>query len=145
MNSIAKIGRSLISVFLVVFVSTLMFFTSPAIAANWTTVNDENVESELLGSDKTTVVLLVSKQLPEDAKTKLKSAVENTYADKYKLALGSVEENRFIYREIIAPPVYPPLPGITTVINGSLLRGVFIDPNEPSPAFKFVNNQLGND
>ncbi|MBD2680620.1 MULTISPECIES: hypothetical protein [Nostoc] len=145
MNSIAKIGRSLISVFLVVLVSTLMFFTSPAMAANWTTVNRENVETELLDSDKTTVVLLVSKAFPEDAKTQLKSAVEKTYGDKYKLAVGSIEENAFIYNNILAPRIYPPLPGITTVINGSVLQGIFIDPNDPSPAFKFVNNQLGND
>jgi len=144
MNSIAKIGRSLISVFLVVFVSTLMFFTSPAMAANWTTVSQENLESELFNSDKTTVVLLVSDAFPEDAKTKLKSAVENTYGDKYKLALGSIEKNRSLYSQIIVPPVYPPLPGITAVKNGTPLRGVFINASDPSPSFDYINGQLAN-
>ncbi|BAY77249.1 hypothetical protein NIES25_37090 [Nostoc linckia NIES-25] len=65
MKTITKIGRRLISVFLVVVVSTLMFLTSPAMAATWVTVNPDNLESEVLGSDKTTVVLLVSNDFPD--------------------------------------------------------------------------------
>ncbi|WP_013324448.1 hypothetical protein [Gloeothece verrucosa] len=146
MKSIAKIGRRLISVFLVVFVSTLMFLTSPALAANWITVNPDNIESEVLNSDKTTVVLLVSDIYPdaENVKAKLKSEVEKTYGDKYQLAVGSVEQNGFLYGSVIAPRVYPPFPGITVVKNGYPLRGIFILPDDPSQAFNAINDIIAN-
>ncbi|ACK70971.1 hypothetical protein PCC7424_2555 [Gloeothece citriformis PCC 7424] len=146
MKSIAKIGRKLISVFLVVVVSTLMFLTSPALAANWITVNTDNLESEVLNSDKTTVVLLVSNIYPdaENVKAKLKSEVEKTYGDKYQLAVGSVEENGFLYTSILAPRIYPPYPGITVVKNGDPLRGIFIAPTDPSQAFEFINDVIAN-
>ncbi|PHJ62427.1 hypothetical protein VF14_18080 [Nostoc linckia z18] len=144
MKSIAKFGRRLVSVLLVVVVSTLMFLPSPAMAANWVTVNEGNFESELLKSDKTVIVLLVSDAFPEDVKTKLKSEVEKTYGDKYKLAVGSAEENGYIYNTILAPRIYPPFPGITVVKNGRPLQGIYINPNYPSQAFEFINRIIEN-
>ncbi|WP_445633180.1 DUF4174 domain-containing protein [Nostoc sp. DSM 114161] len=140
MKSIAKFGRRLISVLLVVVVSTLMFLPSPAMAANWVTVNPGNLESELLKSDKTVIVLLVSDLFPEDVKTKLKSEVEKTYGDKYKLTVGSIEQNEFIYSTVLAPRIYPPFPGITVVKNGQPLRGIYINLNNPSQAFEFIDD-----
>ncbi|MDZ8064730.1 MAG: hypothetical protein RMY64_03685 [Nostoc sp. DedQUE08] len=144
MKTITKIGRRLISVFLVVVVSTLMFLTSPAMAATWVTVNPDNLESQVLVSDKITVVVLVSNKSPdaENVKAKLKLEVEKAYGDKYKLAVGSVEENGFLYRSVIAPPIYPPLPGITVVKDGYPLRGIFINPNDPSGAFNVINDAI---
>ncbi len=144
MKSIAKFGRRLISVLLVVVVSTLMFLTSPALAANWVTVNQDNVESEVFDSDKTVIVLLVSDAFPEDVKTKLKSEVEKTYGDKYKLAVGSIEQNGYIYNTIPAPRIYPPFPGIAVVKNGEPLRGTIIIPDDPSRSFELINDIIAN-
>jgi hypothetical protein len=144
MKSIAKIGQRLISAFLVLVVSTLMFLTSPAMAAGSVTINRDNVESEVLKYDKTVIVLLISDVYSEDDKAKLKSEVEKAYGDTYKIAIGSFEENGNIVPRIPLPLVYPPFPVITAFKNGKQLGGLGINPSNPTGAFEYFNEQIAN-
>jgi hypothetical protein len=144
MKSIARITRRLMSLFLVLVASSIMFLPSPAIAAtSWITINPDNVETELLESSKSAIVLLVSPDLPKSLLEELEQKTEKFYGDGYKYVAGTIEENRSLYSYVIAPPIYPPLPGLLAVKNGEPIRGIFIDGNNPTPAFEYVKEQLG--
>ncbi|MEG4506691.1 hypothetical protein QUA81_18430 [Microcoleus sp. F6_B4] len=120
-----------------------MLLPSPAIAAtsSWITVNHNN-ETELLQSREPAIVLLVSKDFPQPLAEDLKSKTEKFYGDKYKYVTGTVEENGFLYSQVLAPRVYPPFPGLLAVTNGNPTRGVYVNPNDPTQAFEFVKEQL---
>ena len=147
MKSIARITRRLISLFLVLVVSSIMFLPSPAIAAtsSWITINSDNLETELLDSSESAIVLLTSQESQVDVLEKLKPQTEKFYGDKYKYVSGTIEENRYLYNNVLVPPIYPPLPGILAFKNGEPLRGIFVNPNDPTPAFEFIKTQLNTD
>lgn len=144
MKSIARITRRLMSLFLVLVASSIMFLPSPAIAAtsSWITVNRDNVETELLESSESAIVLLVSEAFPKSVLEELKPKAEKFYGDKYKYVAGTVEENGFLYSNVLAPPIYPPLPGVLAFKNGQPTRGIFINPNDPTRAFEYVKEHL---
>lgn len=120
-----------------------MFLPSSAIAdTSWITVNRGNVETELLDSNEPAIVFLTSDKYSPDFLEKLKPQIEKFYGDKYKYVTGVVEENGFLYGNVLAPTTYPPLPGLLAVKNGNPLRGFVIDPYNPTPALEYVKYEL---
>ncbi|MBD2194508.1 hypothetical protein H6G08_02560 [Calothrix anomala FACHB-343] len=151
MKNIAKIGRRLISMFLLVLVSSLMFLPSPALAADWVKVNRDNFYSTVLHSDNTVILLMLPSLYTEyddgmfqEQVANIKSEVEKAYGDKYTLAISSDRENPEIYYSIPAPRIFPPFPVITAFKHGERLFGTFISPDSPTVAIERINDQIAN-
>ncbi|MBD2605632.1 hypothetical protein H6G81_14115 [Scytonema hofmannii FACHB-248] len=129
MKSIAVIGKRLISVFLVMVVSSLMLFTSPAIAATSVILNRENSQTEVLQSDKPVVLILASKDTLRFFNTSLedlKSKAENVFGDKYKIAIGYWEDNLEISYGIPNLRIYPTATAVTFFESGQRRNSGFI-------------------
>ncbi|GAX43395.1 hypothetical protein NIES4075_44080 [Tolypothrix sp. NIES-4075] len=129
MKSIAVIGKRLISVFLVMLVSSLMFFASPAIAANSVILNRENSQTEVLQSNKPVVLISVSKNTLQSYGSSLedlKSKAEKVFDDKYKIAIGYWEDNLEISYRIPVPRIYPTPTAVTVFQSGEIKDAGFI-------------------
>lgn len=139
MKSIVKITRRLISLFLVLVASSIMFLPSPAIAASssWPIVNSNNL-GELLNSTETAIVILVSKRERREVVENLKEGVKKYFGDKYKYVGGPIEENSFLYRNCVVIPPYPNAPALVAVKNGVSIKGFFINPDELSQALIYI-------
>ena len=139
MKSIVRITRRLMSLFLVLVASSIMFLPSPAIAAtsSWTIVNSNNL-GELLNSTESAIVLLVSKRERRYFVEELKEGVEKYFGDKYKYVGGAIEENSFLYRNSVGRPAYLNSPALVAVKNGVSIKGIFIDPNDLRNALVYI-------
>lgn len=148
MKGITRITRRLMSLFLVLVVSSMMFLSSPAVAAtsSVTLLTPDNFETEVENSDKPVIVILASQVYLEENPNYLeetKSKAVKFFGDKYKIVTGKIEENGFVYSNVLAPRIYPPFPGIVGYKNGALTRGIYLTPNDPTQGFEFVKEQLG--
>ncbi|AFZ28036.1 hypothetical protein Cylst_6064 [Cylindrospermum stagnale PCC 7417] len=139
------IGKKLISGFLALVVSSLMFLASPAIAATSSdvaTLTPENFETEVVQSDKPVVVILISdttREAFEVSLDKLKSEAQTTFGDNYKIVLGTVEANPETYYQTPVPRIYPPISTATIYEKGTkVASGFFINPNDPKQAFESI-------
>lgn len=143
----ALIGKQLITGFLVLVVSSLMFLASPAIAATSSTVptiTSENFETEVLKSDKPVVVILVSEiardfyPIPLD---KVTSEAQNTFGDGYKIVLGTVEANGRAYGSIPTPLIFPPISTVSIYENGKQSKyGYFTEADSATKAFQSLKS-----
>ncbi len=121
MKGITRIGRRLISVFLVMVISSLMLLTSPAIAATSVILNRENSQTEVLQSDKPVVAIFVSKETLKFFRSSLedlKSKAEKVFDDKYKIAIGYWEDGLEISNTIPNLRIYPPATAVTVFKSG---------------------------
>ncbi|ARV57403.1 hypothetical protein BZZ01_01055 [Nostocales cyanobacterium HT-58-2] len=149
MKNISKIARRLMLVFMAFVASSMMFLSSPAVAAtsSVTLLTPDNFETEVVKSDKPVVVVLASIPTLEGYNTsleKLKSDAENYFGDKYKVVVGKAEENADNYQLFVPSPlIYPPLSTIIGLKNGQRVTGAVFRPGNSTSAFEYVKGQLG--
>lgn len=150
MKSIVRITQRLVSLFLVLIASGMMFLSSPAFAATITTLNQGNFETEVVNSDKPVVVILgleqgfnYAGQNRDSVLEGLKSKAENFYGNYYKIVVGKAEENQSIYRPLLR--VYPPFPTVSVFENGQFVGSFDItNLNDPKDQFAIVKDYAEN-
>lgn len=104
MKSIVRITQRLVSLFLVLVASSMMFLSSPAIAAtssattlSLVNITDENYQTEVIQSSKSKpVIVIVAPKISYSSEylEKLKTEAKKFYGDKYKILTGKTEENK---------------------------------------------------
>lgn len=135
MKGIVKITQRLVSLFLVLVASSMIFLSSPAIAAatsSLVTVTDENFETEVIesGKSKPVIVILASEDCllyqSENYLVDAKAQAEKFYGDGYQIVVGKTENNNQILRQtelVPTVPEFPPPPIILGSKNGKLTSG----------------------
>jgi hypothetical protein len=150
MKSIVGITQRLVSLFLVLVASGMMFLSSPGLAATVTTLNQDNFETEVVNSDKPVVVILALEQGFNYAGQNrdlvlegLKSKAENFYGNNYKIVVGEAEQNRSIYRPLLR--VYPSFPTVSVFEKGQFVGSFDItNLNDPKDQFAIVKDYAEN-
>ena len=150
MKNIVRITQRLVSLFLVLVASSMMFLSSPAFAATITTLNQENFQTEVVNSDKPVVVILgleqgfnYAGQNRDSVLEGLKSKAENFYGNNYKIVVGKAEENQSIYRPLLR--VYPPFPTVSVFEKGQFVGSFDItNLNDPKDQFAIVKDYAEN-
>ena len=120
-KTITGIGRQLISVFLVLVVS-LTLLTSPALAANSVILTNDNYEDVVLRAEKPVIVVLASKSALENffgtSLEELKTKGYDYFDDKFKVAVGNIEEGLEISYRVPTPRIFPPPSTVSVFENG---------------------------
>lgn len=151
MKHIIRITQRLMSLFLILVASSMMLFSSPAVAATssltlLTLLTPYNFETEVAKSDKPVIVVLASIPTLEGYQTslkKLKSDAENYFGDKYKVVVGDTEENEDNDELSVASPrIFPPFATIVGFKNGHKVTGAPFRPGNSTGAFEYVKGQL---
>lgn len=136
------------SLFLVLVASSMMFLSSPAVAATSspTLLTPDNFETEVVKSNKPVITILADKSSLEYQKTSLenlKSEAEKVFGDKYKIVVGTAEENSD-NRELFVPIplIFPPFATIVGFKNGERVLGRGFPADRPTGAFESVKDEL---
>jgi hypothetical protein len=145
-KSITGIGRQLISLLLVMVVS-LTLLTAPAIAANSVILTNDNYESLVLKAEKPVIVVLASKSALEEffgtSLEELKTKADDYFDDKFKVAVGNIEEGLEISYRVPTPRIFPPASTISVFENGELSAlKVLLNPKDPTAAFELIKDDL---
>ena len=146
MKSITRILTRLVLVFLMLVASSMMFFSSPAVAATSspTLLTLKNFETEVLASDKPVIAILVPGLFLENQPNyleNLKTKAQQFYGDKYKVVTGKIEENPQIIYQV--PPIGVSVPKIAAYEDGYLIGGAILALDDSTPSFEFLKTQLG--
>ena len=152
MKSIVRITQRLVSLFLVLIASGMMFLSSPAIAAtssattlSLVNITDENYQTEVIQSSKSkpVIVIVVPKNSYSSDLEKLKTEAEKFYGDKYKIVTGKTEENRWVSDNYVSSIVFPPPPTLLGFKNSEFVGASLIDSDGITEAFDRIKEQLG--
>jgi ABC-type phosphate transport system auxiliary subunit len=152
MKSIVRITQRLVSLFLVLIASGMMFLSSPAIAAtssattlSLVNITDENYQTEVIQSSKIkpVIVIVAPKNSDSSAIEKVKTEAENFYGDKYKIVTGTTEENKWVSDNYVSSIVFPPPPTILGFKNSEFVGASLIDSDGITEAFDRIKEQLG--
>ena len=152
MKSIVRITQRLVSLFLVLIASGMMFLSSPAIAAtssattlSLVNITDENYQTEVIQSSKSkpVIVIVAPKNSYSSDLEKLKTEAENFYGDKYKIVTGKTEENRWVSENYVSSIVFPAPPTILGFKNSEFVGASLIDSDGITEAFDRIKEQLG--
>jgi len=149
MKYVARITRRLMSVFLVLVASSMMFLSFPAVAATLSsvTLTNENSETEVLKSDKPVIVILSSKYTLEGFEIsleELKSKAENFFGDKYKIAVGNIEDTLEISEKVPPTPrIFPPLSTVSVFKSREVIVSkILYKPKDPTGLFEAIKDSL---
>ena len=153
MKSIVRITQRLVSLFLVLIASGMMFLSSPAIAAatssattlSLVNITDENYQTEVIQSSKSkpVIVIVAPKFSYSSDIEKLKTEAEKFYGDKYKIVTGKTEENKWVSDNYVSSIVFPPPPTILGFKNSEFVGASLIDSDGITEAFDRIKEQLG--
>jgi hypothetical protein len=137
-KSITGIARQLISLLLVLVVS-LTLLTSPALAANSVILTNDNYEDVVLRAEKPVIVVLASKSALEQLKTK----ADDYFDDKFKVAVGNLDEPLEISYRVPTPRIFPPASTVSVFENGELSAlKVLLNPKDSTAAFEVIKDDL---
>lgn len=152
MKSLVRITQRLVSLFLVLLASGMMFLSSPAIAAtssattlSLVNITDENYQTEVIQSSKSKpVIVIVAPKISYSSDLeKLKTEAEKFYGDKYKIVTGKTEENKWVSDNYVSSIVFPPPPTILGFKNSEFVGASLIDSDGITEAFDRIKEQLG--
>jgi hypothetical protein len=126
---------------------SLTLLTSPALAANSVILTNDNYEDVVLRAEKPVVVVLAYKsalgEFFETSLEELKTKADNYFDDKFKVAVGNLEENLEISYRVPSPRIFPPPSTISVFKNGELSAlKILFNPKEPTAAFELVKDDL---
>ena len=145
-KSITGIGRQLISLLLVLVVS-LTLLTSPALAANSVILTNDNYEDVVLRAEKPVIVVLASKSTLENffgtSLEELKTKADDYFDDKFKVAVGNLDEPLEISYRVPTPRIFPPPSTISVFENGELSAlKILLNPKDSTGAFELIKDDL---
>ena len=148
MKGITRITRRLISLFLVLVASSMMFLSSPVVAAtsSLTLLTSDNFATEVAQSNKPVIAILADKTTLDVNNTSLenlKLEAGKVFGDKYKIVVGTLEEN---YNNpeffVPAPLVFPPYATLVSFKNGKKVTARAFPTGRAKDAFEDVKNNL---
>ena len=152
MKSLVRITQRLVSLFLVLVASSMMFLSSPAIAAtslattlSLVNITDKNYQTEVIqfSKSKPVIVIVAPKNSDSSDIEILKTEAERFYGDKYKIVTGKTEENRWVSDNYVSSIVFPPPPTILGFKNSEFVGASLIDSDGITQAFDRIKEQLG--